>query len=219
MLDLATGGATTDNAYIAGGTGPDSSIPVPSTADQIANFLKEDKVRPNDIFVHWIGANDVLFDNTASPEKVAGLIKEHIDLLRANGARAVLVANYNDFTKFPGTYNSDYYKTANVKSYNDALTEQLKSLVRKYRCTTFKAGFVDVTDIFRSIYANPTNFGVEKKYLEPPTPCLTGVYKSEGVERNLCTDPEKHIWFDAYHVVKEVHTLIGKKFEKHIRVL
>lgn len=86
LLNVATGGATTDNAYIKGGTGADSTIPVPSATDQIANFLKNtDGPRKHDIFVQWIGANDILFDNTANPEKVAQLIKANIDLLRQHG--------------------------------------------------------------------------------------------------------------------------------------
>lgn len=89
-------------------------------------------------------------------------------------------------------------------------------LARRYSCSSFKVRFVDVAEIFHSIEADPAKYGFDPKYLNPPTACLTGVYTSEGVPRNLCSDPEKHAFFDGYHVTKEVHTLIGKKFEKAI---
>lgn len=239
---MATGGATTDNAYIAGFTGADSKIPVPSAADQIATFLKTtDGPRKHDVFVQWIGANDILFDNTANPEKVAQLIKANIDLLREHGmscpprnareeqqqgdanklwgktgARTVLLANYYDINTAPATYNSEYYSTANAKSFNAELTTQLKMLARRYSCSTFKVRFVDISEIFHSLETDPAKFGFDEKYLNPPTACLTGVYTSEGVPRNLCSDPEKHVFFDGYHVGKEVHALIGQKFEDAI---
>lgn len=232
MINLATGGATADNDFVAGFTGADSKIPVPSTKDQVANFLAHDKPRPRDIFVHWIGANDILFNATVTAQQVTKLIQINLNKLYKAGKRAhklnpfttltspgaknIIVASYNDINFFPATYNSPDYNTANVKSYSADLGSGLKALVQNYNKRA-RAAFVDVDALFRSIIADPEKFGVDKKYIDPPTACLTGVYTSEGVSRHLCSDPERHIFFDSYHPVKEVHARVGKLFDEAIK--
>ena len=81
LINLATGGATTNNDFVAGGTGAESTIPVPSTADQVLSFLSWDKPRKGDIFVHWIGANDILFNTSITGGQVTSLINENVDRL------------------------------------------------------------------------------------------------------------------------------------------
>jgi hypothetical protein len=81
LIDLAAGGATTDNAFVAGGTGADSTITVPSTADQITSFLSWDAPRPGDIFIHWIGANDILFNTSITGAQIVSLINANVDRL------------------------------------------------------------------------------------------------------------------------------------------
>jgi phospholipase/lecithinase/hemolysin len=76
--------------------------------------------------------------------------------------------------------------------------------------------FVDVGALFRNIMAHPAKYGIDEKYVNPPTACLTGVYTSEGLSRHLCSDPEHHLFFDSYHPGKQVHNMIGELFEEAI---
>lgn len=225
LVNLATGGATSDNMFVQGGTGPDSTILVPSTQDQIQRFLSEDEPRDDDVFVHWIGANDVLFNNTVTGAQITAVIKTQIDELRDAGAKTVIMANYNDMDTFPGTYKIPYYDTPNVRAYTRDMTANLQKLAYEYSSDDddnddddcFTLSLIDVAALIRNITARPAEYNIDAKYVNPPTGCLTGVYKSEGVPRNLCKDPERHLWFDAYHLVKGVHELIGTLFETRIR--
>ena len=81
LINLAAGGATTNNTFITGGTGADSTIPVPSASDQVASFLSWDAPRRDDVFVHWIGANDILFNTSITAAQVVELIKQDVNRL------------------------------------------------------------------------------------------------------------------------------------------
>ncbi|KAL4728981.1 hypothetical protein ACLX1H_003387 [Fusarium chlamydosporum] len=215
LINLATGGATTNNDFVPGGTGSQSTIRVPSAADQVLSFLSWDKPRREDIFVHWIGANDILFNTSITGGQVTSLINENIDRLYHAGATNIILANYLKATTFPATYNSSDYNIPNVEIYSSALTKGLKNIAAAYSAYA-KTAVVDVGGLFEDITLNPEAYGFEDKYVNPPTACLTGVYTSEGVPRNLCSDPEKHVFFDSYHPGKEVHALIADLFEGEI---
>ncbi|KAK6072357.1 GDSL-like Lipase/Acylhydrolase [Seiridium cupressi] len=218
LTNLAAGGATADNSFIAGGTGPDSTIPVPSAEDQVSSFLSWDTPQPGDVFVHWIGANDILFNTSITGAQITALVNADVDRLYRAGAKNIIVANYNDITTFPATHNSSDYNIPSVKSYVEDLTDGLKDVVATYSAYA-KTAFVDVGALFRNITEQPAAYGIDGEYVSPPTACLTGVYTSEGVPRNLCGDPERHLFFDSYHPVKEVHALIGQMFEAAIVAL
>lgn len=85
LTNLAAGGATADNSFVAGGTGASSTIPVPSTKDQVDSFLTWDAPQPGDVFVHWIGANDILFNTTIAGAEIASLVAEDVDRLYRSG--------------------------------------------------------------------------------------------------------------------------------------
>lgn len=93
LINLATGGATTNNDFVAGGTGSESTISVPSAADQVLSFLSWDKPRRGDIFVHWIGANDILFNTSITGGQVTSLINENVDRLYQAGKASPLFLN------------------------------------------------------------------------------------------------------------------------------
>ncbi|RSM13234.1 hypothetical protein CDV31_005938 [Fusarium ambrosium] len=251
LINLATGGATTDNDFVAGGTGASSSIPVPSAGDQITAFLSQDTPRGNDIYVLWIGANDILFNTSITGIQISSLISKHVNRLYRAGIKNLILANYNNATTFPATYNSSDYNTPGVQAFVGDLTVGLKDYdphdVRQLACgpivrsdlrprpffpsfghdkdiaagysAFFQTAFIDVGALFSDIIERPTKYGIDQKYVDPPTACLTGVYTSEGVPRHLCSDPERHLFFDSYHPVKEVHEMMAKMFVKAIHGL
>ncbi|KAM0445451.1 hypothetical protein ACHAQK_001660 [Fusarium lateritium] len=218
LINLAAGGATTNNDFVAGGTGADSTITVPSAADQVSSFLTWDKPQSGDIFVHWIGANDILFNTSITGAQVTSLINEDVYRLYQAGAKNIILVNYFKITTFPATYNSSDYNIPSVEVFSSDLTQGLKNIAAAYSGYA-KTAVVDVGGLFQNITFDPDAYGIKKGYVNPPTACLTGVYTSEGVPRHLCSDPEKHIFFDSYHPVKEVHTLMADLFELAIHDL
>ncbi|RMJ15180.1 hypothetical protein CDV36_005163 [Fusarium kuroshium] len=218
LINLATGGATTDNDFVAGGTGASSSIPVPSANDQITAFLSQDTPRVTDIYVLWIGANDILFNTSITGIQVTSLISKHVNRLYRAGIKNLILANYNNATTFPATYNSSDYNTPGVQAFVGDLTVGLKDIAAGYSAF-LQTAFIDIGALFSDIMERPTKYGIDQEYVDPPTACLTGVYTSEGVPRHLCSDPERHLFFDSYHPVKEVHGMMAKMFIKTIQGL
>lgn len=96
LINLATGGATTNNGFVQGGTGSDSSIHVPSGADQVASFLTWDKPRPGDVFVHWLGVNDILFNTSITGAQTASFITKNVDKLVQAGTTQLAVLAFLD---------------------------------------------------------------------------------------------------------------------------
>jgi phospholipase/lecithinase/hemolysin len=140
--------------------------------------------------------------------------KPHIDF--RTGAENIILASYNEMNTFPATYNSTEYNTPGVKSFDGDLTHGLRNTVAAYSAYA-RIALVDVRALFANITADPTSYGIDERYVHPPTACLTGVYTSEGVPTHLCDDPEQHLFFDSYHPVKEVHATIGKLFQGAIQ--
>ncbi|KAF4948920.1 hypothetical protein FGADI_9204 [Fusarium gaditjirri] len=215
LINLATGGATTNNDFVAGGTGAESTIPVPSAADQVLSFLSWDEPQAGDIFVHWIGANDILFNTSITGAQVTSLINENVNRLFQAGAKNIILANYLNATTFPATYNSSAYNVPSVQAYAPALTKGLEQIAAGYSAYA-KTAVIDVQNLFNDLFSDPEAYGFDEDYVNPPTACLTGVYTSEGVPRHVCSDPEKHIFFDSYHPVQEVHALVAKLFVESI---
>lgn len=211
MLDFATGGATVDNSFVAGFTGPYSGIPVPSATDQIHEFLNQSIPKPDDIFVHWIGANDWFFNTSISGAQVTSLVTRNIDTLYRAGARTIILADIPSPASFPATYNVDSYNPAVAKDYANQLTEGLQNVVSAYSAYS-TTGLVSIGTFFADIISAPRRYGIDPKYIDPPTACLNGAYPSEGVERSLCNDPAQHLFFDSYHPTKQVHARISKLF-------
>ncbi|VUC21233.1 unnamed protein product [Clonostachys rosea] len=163
LVNIATGGATTNNGFVQGSTGPKSEIPVPSTAEQIALFLSWDAPRPGDIFVHWSGVNEILFNLNVTGSQTAILIKDNIEILYRAGARNIILGNYNDIETFPATFNVSDYQSDNAKSYMDDLSIGLKNIVGAYSACA-NIALVEAQTLFRNIATDPAAYGIDGKY-------------------------------------------------------
>ncbi|WAO94734.1 Hypothetical protein NCS54_01233200 [Fusarium falciforme] len=172
LINLATGGATTDNDFVAGGTGASSTIPVPSADDQITAFLSRDKPTETDVFVLWIGANDILFNTSITGIEVTSLISKHVNRLYRAGIQNLILANYNNATTFPATYNSSDYNIPSVQAFAGDLTIGLIDIAAGYS-GFFRTAFVDIGALFLDIMERPTRYNIDQKYVDPPTACLT----------------------------------------------
>lgn len=203
---------------MAGFTGANSTIAVPSAFDQVRKFLAKDSPRQDDLFVLWIGANDPLFKPEIHGSQVISLINRDIDLLYRAGAKTILVANYPLISEFPATYDDAIYRIMG-ESYAAELNAGLIDIEADYQAY-IQIRFVDVGALFAGIIESPEDYGIESKYVNPPTACLHGSYAVEGVsDRKLCDDPEKHLFFDSYHPVSGVHDMIAALFEESLEEL
>ena len=189
---------------------------MPSAYDQVKRFLNESAPQEGDLFVHWIGANDAFFDTNVTGASITSLINRDVDLLYRAGAKTILFGNYPPVDQFPATYGMAGYGFAGA--YAESLNTGLRNIVAGYGAYV-KLGLVDVGAFFASIFANPESYGIDQKYIDPPTACLQGSYASQGVPRSLCGDPERHLFFDIYHPVTNVHSRIAGLFEEMLAQL
>lgn len=186
---------------------------MPSAFNQVQSFLSTDSPKADDLFVHYIGANDPLFNPRIQGSQIISLINRDIDLLYRAGAKNILLANYPPISSFPAAYGVPLYQAIGP-AYASALSKGLNEIRAPYS-PFINIRVVDVEGLFQKIIARPEEYGIEGRYVDPPIPCLMGTYGTES--RKLCEDPERHLFFDVYHPTGKVHGLIAEEFERTSR--
>ncbi|CAD6903265.1 unnamed protein product [Tilletia controversa] len=214
LLDLAYGGATVNNSRIQGLTGYNSTIPVPSVLGQVRTYLKSSSKGSisRSLFVISGGSNDAFFGlgGPIAPEELARLTAA--DLLTASrrlykaGARYFLIPGVAALQSIP--YVNDYGEAyePSLDSYGDAFYDYLKAHVDD-------AGGKGATVVLFDQRTALTSF-INKKKQRPDwnveDACLKGVYPGEAPVRSLCSDPDKHVFFDIYHPSRVTHKYIAR---------
>ncbi|KAJ3041901.1 hypothetical protein HDV00_008410 [Rhizophlyctis rosea] len=73
LVDHAYGGATTDSHLVQGYTGADSTIPVPSIADQLTSPTTP-RTHPKTLYIFWGGGNDFFFNSSLTGATIANAL-------------------------------------------------------------------------------------------------------------------------------------------------
>ncbi|KAF8526539.1 GDSL lipase/esterase [Hysterangium stoloniferum] len=204
LIDLAVGGATSNNSVVKGVTGRTDNIPVPSAVDQLASFLKSHTVDPEDLYVIMVGANDILIGYTI--EGVVPAIKYIITNLHKNGATKFIVASYSNLGYLPFHAYSSPSTTYKLGKLSTDLQASLKSL--RYtlcRGSGINVGFMDVFALFENMLGDPVDYGFDADTVGES--CLVGAYLE--APRTLCPDPDRYIFWDEYHPTRVVHRYMG----------
>ncbi len=201
--------------------GENSTIPVPSATDQINTFLSNDTVQPSDVFFIYIGANDPLFNTSVTGDQIAAIIESQVHRLFVQGAQQIILLDYPSLDLLPAEYSEDAMTKTYLQTYTAEYNSKLLAIATGW-APYLQITVVQVSQLFRDIFANPAKYGINSTYVDPPTACLQGVYPSEGVPRTLCSDPAQHLFFDAFHPVKQIHArigaLVGQLFEVSVPV-
>lgn len=74
---------------------------------------------------------------------------------------------------------------------------------------------VDIYRTFNQIIADPPKYGLDPAEIH--TACLIGAYGE--APRSLCDDPDRHLWFDAYHPTRIGHRAVASVFKKILEKL
>ncbi|CAN8100963.1 unnamed protein product [Discula destructiva] len=236
LLDYAVGGATTSNALIQGFTGPASTIPVPSVADQVAAFLAglspqntslssssavdqdEDGNLHNPLFIIWGGANDVLFNPSISAAQSHAALTSAVAALRAaypqgSGATVLTVAS-PDLAKLPYGFYVEPDAVGGKRALT-AFTDLLAALLvdgAKGKGSLVD-GNVDLRGLFEEFeyYAQPEVYGFDP--LGKYGSCLVGVYGEGNTSGSIqqCGDVDGRVYWDEYHPTTLTHSWIAKE--------
>lgn len=201
----------TDQPY----QGYNSTIPVPSTMDQIQTFLSNNTISSTDLLAVYIGFNDIFFDTALTGTEIAAIIEGQVHTLYDSGARAVLLATYPNPATAPGEYSADDATKANLTTFNTQFTESLSRVATAWS-PYMHIGVADVGGLFTKIQSDPEAYGVNASYINPPTACLTGTYPDSG-PLALCDDPDEHLFFDVWHPTGRIHKMMSGIFEEVVQ--
>lgn len=190
--------------------GYNSTIPVPSGVDQISEFLSNETVLPTDILVFYFGANDILFNTSVTGQQIGRVIEGQVHRLYTLGAKTILLADYPNLSTLPAVSTLDPTTKDAATEFSVALRQNL-DLIMDGWSPYIHIAVAGVGQLFQMIDDNPEAYGINASYVNPPTACLVGAYPGEG-PRTLCSDPSRHLFFDTYHPVWEVHRLISGVF-------
>lgn len=213
----------TVGAAQAGRTADWQGIPIPSTQEQIASYIRNNngKADPNALYAVWIGAND-LFAASQNPSNaqaviansVQSAVRDVVSLERA-GAKVILVPNIPDISLTPFILNEN----------NPALSVQAKLAAQLYNSglynglnqTTANVVPANTFMLLQEAVKNPKGFGLTHVTGvactdKPPIPktssslaCTTSNLVSPDAR-------ESYLFADAIHPAGRTHRLLAQYY-------
>ncbi|KAJ3111515.1 hypothetical protein HDU96_005646 [Phlyctochytrium bullatum] len=216
LADFAYGSATTNSKTLIGATGADSSIPVPSVDQQIADkyaaYLSTNTLGPKPLHILWSGGNDFFFDQLAyklnlTGAKIATDVLGNVQTLLSPpyNAKRILVINLPDLSVAP-YFNTLGAAAADTKAtfkrladdFNDSLRGQVRAAKSAASGRSAKVEVFDVKALVRGFVKNPTSFG----FTDSVNPCFDG--------KTVCGDADKRVFWDAFHFTAKAHRYIAE---------
>jgi phospholipase/lecithinase/hemolysin len=210
LIDFAVAGATTgtDNPDLAG-----TDLANTGVRSQVGFYLSSTTVAdPNALYFVLAGANDLLNAltfPTPNPQKaIQATINEAVNnivsevkALHKVGANHIMVANLPNLGLTPSVraLGSDAQTLATYASitFNKKLAFKLPDYVQQF----------DTFSNLEKVVNNPAAFNLTNI----TDPCFDGA--------NVCSEPDKYLYWDDLHPTTAVHKLIGHKlYEQSVRL-
>lgn len=157
------------------------------------------------LFVVFIGANDIFFDNATTPAMLVSSIDYIIQNLKARGAEHFLLVDLPNLGRMP--YANYISSDVNVTqtSFSTALRTAMKALQKHEH-----AAYLSLYDLFGELQDHPSKYG----YKAVDKQCLVGGYGE--APRSLCAHPDQYVWWDEFHV-SHYHVVLTHQTEMAIR--
>ena len=189
-LNFAHGGALTT------GTGFPNNLFVRDLDDQVDRFLDDDGPDAGDLFVVYVGGNDVAGladDGGGDATAPAGRVVDELARLYDAGARDFLVPNLPPLGLTP-RFAGDPLATSLTLDFNAALADGLSA----FGAGRPDAGVfgLDVAGLFADVVADPSAFGL----VNVTDPALD----APGA------DPSAYLFWDDFHPTAAGHRLLGR---------
>ena len=208
----ATGG--TNYAFVGAVSGPGSSspYPIPTVTGQVDLYLKNGKpATPDDLFVVWAGANDVLYGQTDWRVTVTNVVNAIATLRNEANATRFLVPNLPPLDRTPtgaalDPLGYDLFSTefnASLDSELDVLRDSLGITIHEF----------DVHAHFERLLADPaaydlTNVTQSALVLEEDT--SSPLFGYPTFPYTLQFDPDESLFFDGVHPTARGHLLLAE---------
>jgi phospholipase/lecithinase/hemolysin len=130
------------------------------------------------------------------------------------GARSILLPSYPSLATLPFAFTQPEVYQNFLSQYTEDLKAGLSNISKAYKSKA-KIVVVDIYRKFDKVIANPRKYGLDPDEIR--TACLQGAYGE--APRSLCDDPDKHLWFDAYHPTRVGHEIVAEVFQKALESL
>jgi len=229
LLDFAYGGSLVNQtAPSFGGPG---SLMAQINDYLIANHFDISSVAEETLYVFWGGANDIFYtlsNQTVTPQGVNDglaelatglplLTTEQVEKLIEAGATNILVMSIVNWSYEP--YGIESFSDAQLQvvtqfthTVNQAIISNISAIVPE----GVTVGFFDIVGLVSKIRANPDEFG----FVDVTNPCLQNydIFESGvgGAAPILCSNPDQHFFWDAYHPTARGHAVIAGEVMRFI---
>lgn len=130
------------------------------------------------------------------------------------GARTILLPSYPSLATLPFAFTQPAVYQKFLSNYTEELKAGIYEISKAYKSIA-DVRVIDVYHKFNQVIADPSKYGLDANEIR--TACLQGAYNE--APRSLCDDPDKHLWFDAYHPTRIGHRLVAKVFQKALDTL
>ncbi|KAJ3267962.1 hypothetical protein HDV01_003696 [Terramyces sp. JEL0728] len=192
LVDFATGGATYDSSLVQGYTGANGDVAAPAVKDQILKYLPTNNKKV-DYFV-LAGGNDYFFGIGAGvvPSQVVAKAVADVELLLPT-AKSVVVLNLPPLAPLP------YFGGASTP------TAQLFAEYGQWHNGNLTAAFKNE----RNVHVFDT-YTVVQKLINSGKYTLDSCVNATSLA--VCSDPEKHIYWDQFHFTTTIHKKIAESF-------
>lgn len=134
--------------------------------------------------------------------------------IRDPGARRILLPSYPSLAALPFATTQPTTVTDFLSSYTEDLKAGLYEIKKLYKSKA-RIEVIDIYGEFNHIIANPAKYGLDPAEIK--TACLQGAYNE--APRSLCDDPDRHLWFDAYHPTRIGHKIVAGVFKSVLEAL
>jgi phospholipase/lecithinase/hemolysin len=229
LLDFAYGGSLVNQtAPSFGGPG---SLMSQINDYLIANHFDLSSVAEETLYVFWGGANDIYYElsnqtvtsqgvNDGVSELETGLpllITDQIQKLIEAGAINILLMSVINWSYEP--YGIESFSTAQLQSvtqFTNIVNQAVISNVSAIVPDGVNFHFFDYVAFISKIRANPEEFG----FVDVTNPCLANYLLFEtgvgGAPPIVCSNPDQHFFWDAYHPTARGHAIIASEVMKFI---
>lgn len=199
--NFASGGAQTT------GTRGNREAFVDDLDEQLARYLKRDKVDPRALHIVWVGANDFLEGQRDVKVPIKNITKS-IEQLHDAGARRFLVMNLPMLGSSPRYHRRpDRGKLMNrlTKEFNKRYSPALDKLEKKL--AKIELVRFDVEAYFDDVVASPEKYGLDDVKLSaaPGLDVGTLFYNKQIVSKT----PEKFLYWDIVHPTTTMHSQLA----------
>ena len=131
-----------------------------------------------------------------------------------SGARTILLPSYPSLAALPFATTQTAVYQEFLSSYTEDLKAGLYKIKKLYK-SKVRIEVIDVYGKFNQVIANPSKYGLDPAEIK--SACLKGAY--DEAPRSLCDDPDRHLWFDAYHPTRVGHRIVAGVFSSVLQKL